>query len=463
MLNSLRDNIRRSLGYEERTRETKPTGGTRYTAGGSISWMNPASGKTGIFVNPEIALTYSAVYSAVNLLTTTCCSLPLRKYKKLGENGDIEEVFDVYTWLINVRPNPEMDSRTFFEVMISNLLTRGNAYAEKEFDLYDDVKALWPIPSQYITPMRMEDGSIWYAYVGPTGQRKLLPAEKILHVKDFSLDGFIGLSRITLARLSIELGLSQESVGVSLMANDGRPSGVITTPVELDDEDLESFKKEWKEQGQGLLNKGKTIVLEKGMAYQTISLSPKDTEFITSRNFQIEEIARWFRVPPHMLYDLTRSTYSNIEKQSQDFATYSLLPILDRFIAAYMFEFYVERDYAKVMNRRKFNLDIFLEYDLSGLLRADSKVRHEVYKMGSEIGMYSPNDCLRAERKDTIGNEGNIRTVSTNRILLSKVKDNGTKPTGNGTNSSDDGTGATGTKTDSKSSGNPGSGQKPGK
>jgi HK97 family phage portal protein len=450
MSNSLASNLRRSLGYETRARETQPTGGTRYQSyGGSgrLSWMNPATGKTGINVTPEVALTYSAVYSGINLLTSTCCSLPLRKYKKIGEQGNIQEVYDIYTFLINVRPNPEMDARTFAEVMIGNLLTRGNAYAEKEFNLMDELIALWPVPSQYLTPLRMDDGTIWYAYIGPNGQRKLIPASKILHIKDFSLDGFYGLSRITQARLGIELGLSQETVGVSLMANDGKPTGVIETPNELDDEDIEEFKKEWRERGNDLLNKGKTIVLEKGMKYNALSFSPRDTEFIASRNFQVQEVARWLRIPPHMLYDLTRSTYSNIEKQSQDFATYSLLPILDRFIAAYMFEFYTEKDIVKVLNRRNFNLNVFLEYDLAGLLRADSKVRHEVYTLGTSIGMYSPNDCLRKERLDTIGKDGDIRTVGNNRILLSKVKDNGTKITPNGD-------GKTGTPVDPKPSGN---------
>jgi HK97 family phage portal protein len=446
-MSSLLGNMRSSLGFgsdvEQRSKETLPVGTGKTSR---LTWMNPSTGRTGIPVTAETSLTYSAIYSAVTLLVSTCCSLPLKKYRK-RDNGDIEEKHDLYTYLLNFRPNPEMDSRTYNEVMEANLLLRGNAYAEKEFNDLDEVIALWPIPAQYMYPVRMDDGSIWYAYIGPTGIRKLIPGKKILHVKDFSLDGFQGLSRVSQARLGIELGLSQEALAVNLMVNDGRPSGVIETPNELDDDTLEEFKEEWRNTGSGITEKGKTIILEKGMIFKPISLSPKDTEFVLSRNFQVQEIARWFRVPPHMLYDLTRSTYSNIEKQSQDFATYSLLPILDRFIFAYMFDFYIEKDIIKVMRNRLFKMDVMLEYDLSSLLRADVKTRHEVYNLGSSIGMYSINDNLRAERKDTIGKDGDIRTIQNNRIPLSQVEANGTAKAGK--------------TSDNKSSGDTGNGQKP--
>ena len=425
---SFLDNVKQSLGY--RARETKPA--TGYSSRREWGYISPLSGKTGIAVTPDNALTFSAIYSAVSLLVTTTSSLKLCKFK-VDNNGNRIEQNDLFNYVHNYLPNPEMDARTYNEAMTANLLLRGEAFAENEFNELGEVVRRWPIPSQYITPYRTADLSIWYLYTGPNGTRTLLPAKKVFHVKDFSLDGFRGISRISLARLGIELGLAQENLAVALMGNDARPQGVINVPEELDPKTLEEFKVQWHKSGQDALNKGRTVILENGMKYQAISMTPKDTEFIASRHFQIEEIARWFRVPPHMLYDLTRSTYSNINKQSDEFATYSLMPILDRFLYAYFFETFVEKDIAKVVQAGKYKIDVELAYDLSNLLRADSKTRHEIYNLGMQNALYSINDCLRMEKKDTIGKHGEIRWVATNRVPLEQAlkpkepKPNGTK------------------------------------
>lgn len=414
-MSSFVNNVKERLGF--RAREALPQKG--YATSRLISTTTPFAGKTGIYVTPENCLTMSAIYSAVTLLSNTCSPLPIEKHE-LADNGDRKEVYDLFTYIVNYRPNTEQNKLEFMEQLVGNMLLRGNAYCEKEFNQADEVINYWPIPAQYITPMRMEDFSIWYAYIGPSGQKKLFPAKKILHIKDFSLDGLVGLSRIQLGRLSIELGLAQEALGLSLMANDAKVSGIIEAPLEMDVEDVKAFREEWKKNGQALFDKGRTVVLEKGLSFKQISLSPKDAEWVLGRQFQIQEIARWFRVPPHKLYDLTRSTYSNINMQSQEFSTDSILPILERFVAAFMYDQYVEKDIAKII-KQNYRQRYELSYNLEKLLNADPLTRHTIYEKGSNIGMYSINDNLRMEKLQAIGKEGDKRFVTTNRVPLDMV------------------------------------------
>ncbi len=426
------NNVKERLGL--RAREALPQRG--YASSRLITTTSGFSGKTGIHVTPETSLTMSAIYSAVTLLSNTCSPLPIELHE-IAENGDRKEVYDLFTYIINYRPNTEQNKLEFMEQLVANMLLRGNAYCEKEYNEAGEVINYWPIPAQYITPLRMDDYSIWYAYIGPTGQRKLLPSKKILHIKDFSIDGLVGLSRITLGRLSIELGLSQEALGISLMANDAKVSGIIECPAEMSDEDVKAFNDAWKKDGNNLFNKGRTIVLEKGLTFKQISLSPKDSEFILGRQFQIQEIARWFRVPPHKLYDLTRSTYSNINMQSQEFSTDSILPILERFVAAFMYDQYVQKDIVKII-KQLYRQVYELSYNLEKLLNADPLTRHLIYEKGSKIGMYSVNDTLRMEKLSAIGKDGDKRLVMNNMIPLDKV---GMVPNGKlGTTAIQDGT-----------------------
>jgi HK97 family phage portal protein len=237
---SFLDNVKQSLGY--RAREAKPA--TGYSGRREWGYTSPLAGKTGVMVTPDNALTFSAIYSAVSLLVTTTSSLKLCKFK-VDRDGNRVEQNDLFTYVHNYLPNPEMDSRTYNEAMTANLLLRGEAFAENEFNELGEVVRRWPIPSQYITPYRDKDLGIYYYYMGPDGKKIILPAKKIFHVKDFSLDGFRGISRITLAKLGIELGLAQEQLAVALMGNDARPQGVITVPEELDAKVLEEFKLQW--------------------------------------------------------------------------------------------------------------------------------------------------------------------------------------------------------------------------
>lgn len=430
-MSNFRTNVLTGLGF--RKRETTPLKGMAGTRQHFI--VSPYSGKTGIYVSPETSLNMAAVYRAVTLLVNTCSPLPLEKFK-IDSNGNRTRDDDLFTYIINYRPNTEMNALEYNEVMIANLLLRGNCYAEKELNVLGETLNYWPIPAQYCTPMRMEDNTIWLACMLPSGKRVLLPPNKYLHIKDFSLDGMLGLSRIALGRLSIELGLSQEALGISLMANDAKVTGVLETPLEMTEDDAEAFKKEWKSEGQALFNKGRTVILEKGMAFKPISLSPKDTEFIQSRQFQVQEIARWFSVPPHMLYDLTRSTYSNISQQSQEFSIYSILPILNRFSVAYLYDQYIEKDLVKLIQSKMFRLLVELAYNLDNLLNADPLTQSTIFTNLTGIGVNSPNDCLKAMKRPSLGKDGDIRTLMNNRIPLDQVgktQNNGTtkQPKGN--------------------------------
>ena len=337
-------------------------------------------------VTESSALTFSAVYGCVRILSESVAMLPLLTYRKLA-NGGKEKATDVALYnLLHRAPNPEMTSFEFRETLISHVALWGNGYAEIEWSGSGRPLALWPL-----NPARMQverrQGNLVYLYELPGGQTATLPSWRVHHVRGLSSNGVVGYSPIRLAMQSIGVGLALEEYGARFFGNGARPGGVLKHPGVLSDGAYKRLKESWSAENEGLSNAHRLKILEEGLDYEAIGIPPNEAQFLESKQFQINEIARWFRVPPHMLADLTRATFSNIEEQGLEFVIYTLGPWLTRHEQA------IERDLLTEAERQT----LFVEYLVNGLLRGNITSRFQAYQLALQGGWLNPNEVRSLE------------------------------------------------------------------
>jgi HK97 family phage portal protein len=366
----------------------------------------PASA-TGIRVNAETAMRLTAVFSAVRILAETVATLPLIVYRRTKNDGK-ERATDYFLYrLLHDQPNEEQTSVEFREMLQGHLALRGNAYAQ--IDRASGYPArLVPLHPGRVEPRR-ENGELVYK-VSPENRPSYTlrrSAGEILHLRGLSSDGVMGLNPIELFREAMGLGLAYEEYSARLFANGANVNGVLETPHALSDEALKRFRQLWQENYGGIGNAGKTAILEQGMKWQAIGIAPKDAEFIISRKFQVTEIARIFRVPPHMLADLERATFSNIEHQSLEFVRDTIRPWLVRWEQA------LARDLIPPADRAEY----FVEFLIDGLLRGDLKARYDAYAVGRSNGWLSANDIRRMENMNPLPPEqGDVYLIPLNMV-----------------------------------------------
>lgn len=363
--------------FERRAHPSQPNSGGLFELGSNTY--------AGVPVTEQSALTFSAVYACVRIIAESVAMLPLFTYRRLP-NGGKEKATDhpLYN-LLHRTPNPEMTSFEFRETLISHVASWGNGYAEIEWSQSGQPLALWPL-----NPARMQvarrAGELSYLYdLGNEARR--LPAWRIHHVRGLSSNGIVGYSPIRLAMQSIGIGLGLEEYGARFFGNGARPGGVLKIPGQLSDAAFARLKKSWSDESQGLSNAHRLKILEEGLDYQSIGIAPDEAQFLESKKFQVNEIARWFRVPPHMLADLEKATFSNIEEQSLEFVVYTLGPWLTRHEQA------IERDMLTEPERPKY----FVEYLVNGLLRGDTGRRGPWYQMMLQNGVMNPNEIRALE------------------------------------------------------------------
>lgn len=363
--------------------------------------------KTGESVTPDTALTISAVYACVRLLSETIASLPLYVYTKEGKSKVPAEDHNLF-YILHDKPNNYQTSFEFREMLMGHVLLRGNAYAHIEKNQRGQILQLIPLnPTRMV--VRKVDNRLVYEYTkegasAPT----FLSQEEVLHLKGLSNDGIVGLSPVSLAREAFGLTMAAENYGARFFANAARPSGVLSHPQTLKPEAQKKLKESWTQAftGEGTMG---VAVLEEGMSWETISVSNDDAQFLELRQFQVTEIARIFRVPPHMIADLSRATFSNIEEQSIEFVTYTLRPWLVRL--------------EQSMNTQLFNrLDkgkYFTEHKIEGLLRGNTQSRFQAYAVARNWGWLNVNEIRELENMNSV-KDGDIYLVPTN---MQKVED----------------------------------------
>ena len=345
----------------------------------------------GVTVTEQSALRSAAVYACVRVLAESVASLPLITYQRTAI-GKQRAVNHALYPLLHDMPNSEMTSFEFREALMGHVLLWGNAYAEIELNNRGDVMALWPLRPDRMQVARNDAGDLVYRYQMPDNSYTVFPQSLIFHLRGLSSNGIVGYSPIQMARNAIGLSLATEEFGARFFSNGARPGAVLQHPGQLGDKAYERLKSGWADQHQGLSNAQRMAILEEGMKIETIGVPPNDAQFLETRKFQTEEIARIFRVPLHKIGDLEHATFSNIEQQELGFVVDSLRSWLVRIEQA------ITRDLIGPLERRT----IFAEFLIDGMLRGDQASRYTAYATGRQWGWLSVNDVRRLENMNEI-------------------------------------------------------------
>jgi HK97 family phage portal protein len=380
------------------------TGAVRSGLQNPEEWMLEAFGarktSSGVSVSADSAMRLSAVSACVRLISESIASLPLNVFRRVDAKRR-ERVSDVPAYrLLHAEPNRLMTSFVFRDTMTAAVLLDGNAYAVIARDGGGNARELLPVPvGTSVRVLRTPGGELAYSFL--LDERQFLVGQwDMLHVPGLAFNGISGMSPIRYAAESVGLGIAAEQYGGSFFGNGSVPSGFITLPGKLSPEQSQSLRNSWYAAYGGLLNANRTAVLFEGAKFEKISIPPDEAQFIETRKFQVSEIARWYRVPPHMIGDLEKSTNNNIEHQSLEFVTHTLRPWLVRF----------EQEF----NRKLFPVssdgvpsDLYCEFNVDGLLRGDIKSRTAYYQAARQWGWMSVNDIRAIENMEPVA-DGDI-------------------------------------------------------
>ena len=376
-------------------------------AGYSFLFGRTTSGKP---VNERTAMQTTAVYACVRILAEAVASLPLHVYEYQDDGGKKLVHDHPLYYLLHDEPNPEMTSFVFRETLMSHLLIWGNAYAQIIRDGAGRVLGLYPLLPDKMEVQRDDRGNIYYVYSRNSDENPMfkeygnikLKAEDVLHIPGLGFDGLIGYSPIAMAKNAVGMTLACEEHGASFFANGANPGGVLEHPGVL--KDPSKVRESWNSVYRGVNNAHKIAVLEEGMKYQQIGIPPEEAQFLETRKFQINEIARLYRIPPHMVGDLDKSSFSNIEQQSLEFVKYTLDPWVIRW------EQSLQRSLLLPGEKGKY----FIKLNVDGLLRGDYQSRMNGYAVGRQNGWFSANDIREMENMNPIPDEegGNLYLVN---------------------------------------------------
>ena len=384
------------------------------TTGSAYSFFFGGS-TAGKRVNERSAMQMTAVYSCVRILAEAVAGLPLHLYRYKEDGGKEKAIDHPLYLLLHDEPNPEMSSFVFRETLMTHLLLWGNAYAQIIRNGKGEVIALYPLMPDRMTVDRDSKGQLYYEYTvsmddAPTVKGSLvrLHPSDVLHIPGLGFDGLVGYSPIAMAKNAIGMAIACEEYGAKFFANGAQPSGVLEHPGTL--KDPSRVRESWQSTFGGSHNANKVAVLEEGMKYTPISISPEQAQFLETRKFQINEIARIFRVPPHMVGDLEKSSFSNIEQQSLEFVKYTLDPWVSRW----------EQSMARSLLTPEEKKQYFMKFNVDGLLRGDYQSRMNGYAVGRQNGWMSANDIRELENLDRIPEElgGDLYLINGNMTKL---------------------------------------------
>lgn len=354
-------------------------------------WFEPVSGRsnTGMRVSADTALRLSAVWACVRILSETLACMPFCMYR-FNDDGSKTFITDhpIYR-LFNKAPNAWQSPFEWREMLQAHLVLRGNAYCQIITDRKGVIIALEPLHPDRIKIEMLAGGEYRYRVLQPRGTDLVLGRGEVWHLKGMSFDGIMGLNPIELARDAVGMGLSAQEYGARFFQNNARPGGVIEFAGTFKDQIArKTFIESW-QSGQSGLNQGKTAVLEHDMKYKEIGLNNTDAQFIEARKFQVTEIARMFRVPPHMIADLDRATFSNIEHQSLEFVLHTMTPHAERWESSIESSLLLDTED-----------DIEIEFDFTSLLRGDHAARAAYYNSGINTGWLTRNEARLMEGFD---------------------------------------------------------------
>jgi len=385
-------------------------------SGFSFLFGGTSSGKA---VNERSAMQTTAVYACVRILAEAIASLPLHLYQYNADGGKERVTDHPLYYLLHDEPNPEMTSFVFRETLMAHLLLWGNAYAQVIRDGRGRVLALYPLLPSKMEVSRAPNGELIYAYrrdkeesrENPDSGQVLLRRDEVLHIPGLGFDGLIGYSPIAMAKNAVGMSIATEEYGAAFFANGAQPGGILEHPGVI--KDPQRVKESWNAAYQGSGNAHRVAVLEEGMKFQAIGIPPEQAQFLQTRKFQITEISRIFRVPPHMVGDLEKSSFSNIEQQSLEFVKYTLDPWVIRW----------EQSLQQSLILPSEKPGLFVKFNLDGLLRGDYQSRMTGYATARQNGWMSANDIRELEDMNRIAAEegGDLYLINGNMLPLAQA------------------------------------------
>ncbi len=349
---------------------------------------------SGKAVNATTAIQLSTVYACVRVISETVASLPLGVFEATGEGNRKATEHPLYR-LLHDEPNSEMTSFVLREVMLGHLLLWGNSYSQIIRNGRNKISGVYPLLPDKMTVDRDKNGALIYTYSTASGQTVTLPPEDVLHIPGLGFDGVMGYSPIALEKNAIGLGIASEEYGSKFFSNGARPSGILTHPNTV--KNPKALRESWNTAYGGSSNANRVAILEEGMTFTPISIPNNEAQFLETRKFQVEEICRIFRVPPHLVGNLEHATFSNIEHQSIDFAVHTIRPWLVR----------IEQSMNRALFSEQEKGRFYVQFNMDGLMRGDYKSRMEGYAIARQNGWMSANDIRALENQNPIpANQG---------------------------------------------------------
>ena len=396
--------LKRLFGKEDRTMTLRDRDGWENILGSPTS--------SGVNVTPARAMAVPAALSAIRLLSESVASLPLVLYRKDRDEGRERAADHPLHRLLHGSPNDRQTAFQFREAIMLGLLCHGNGYALIDWQENGQPSALWPIEANRVSiDQDVHTGKITYKVNTGTGQQQLSP-DQILHIPGLCFDGLRGYSIIYAAREALGSAISELAHGATYFKNAAMPSGVLVHPGKLSEPAASSLKKTWNTAYGNPGQAHRTALLEEGLKFEPVTLNNRDSQWLESRAFSVKEVARIFRVPPHLLGDLERASYSSIEAQNLEYLTYTLRPWLSR----------IEQAINLKLLTPKEQKSLYAEFLTNDLLRADSKTRFDSYEVALRSGWLNINEVRRMENLPGVDG-GDTHFFQLNTAPLEAVKD----------------------------------------
>lgn len=344
--------------------------------------------KSGVSVTQQSAMRHTTVYACYKVLSEGVAGMPLHLMKRTFRNGKVTKKkatdHKLYS-VLHLKPNDEMSSFGWIEAQMLNLVSRGNAFSQILRNKKGEIIGFYPLLSDNMQIVRSKSGELGYIYASAKIGKVFLYRDEVLHIVGASLDGINGISPIAENANSLGLSIAMEEFGSKFFANGANASGAFSIPNQLDDIAYERLKSDLRKNYAGLLNSGKPLLLEGGMKFERITIPNNDSQFLESRKYQRSEIASIFKVPLHMINDLEKSSFNNMEQQSLDFVIHTLRPWVIRIEQALNIAIFGGRT------------DYYVKFNMAALLRGDTKTRYEAYGTGIRDGWLTRNEAREME------------------------------------------------------------------
>ncbi len=400
MLEAFRNSVATGLSILAQRVSTEP----RYTQASRVS----GSSRTlaGVTITPDSAVTIAAVWACLRYLSQTVAVLPWHVMKESDKGADIQAK-NPLDYLIYKRPNPEWSSFQLRETLTHWALRWGNGYAEIERDQASRPLALWPIHPDRVQVCRDPDTAmLYYDVSNGTGGKVEIDAKDMFHLRGFG-EGPVGVNVIHYAAQSLGWAKAAQLFGSAFFGNGATPTTVVKNKKALSPAGLAMQRAEFDALYKGPYRSNKTAFLDNDADIESIGLNAEQTQLLETHQFLVEEICRWFGVPPHKVMHLLRATFSNIEHQAIEVVVDSVSPWVKRFED--------EADFKLFGQNRQ---GLYTKMNMNALLRGDMKARMEFYKGMQFVGAYSPNRILELEDENTLGDDGDIHVMQQQMVPL---------------------------------------------